>query len=83
MGQERHLIRCREVQKSRCPSGWGRRDFQSGNSGDEGPEMGVHAESLVKSKGAGKAGTMIRSDRQQSLHQTGPWSHGNNTDLYS
>ena len=61
MGQERHLIRCREVQKSRYPSGWGRRDFQSrGNSGDEGPQMGVHMKSLVKSKGAGKAEAMIK-----------------------
>ena len=61
MGQERHLIRCREVQKSRYPCGWGRRDCQSrGNSGDEGPQMGVHMKSLVKSKGAGKAEAMIK-----------------------
>lgn len=81
MDQERHLIRCQrgaEIKGSRVGIWVGEKALPKGrgNRGDEGPEVGVHVKSLVKSKGACEAGAMIKvRQAMESLSDRalGPW----------
>lgn len=62
MGRERHSDRYRDMQKSgraMWKVGWERRGIQ-GKSGDQGSEVGVHLETLGKSKEATVAGSAIK-----------------------